>query len=93
MCSQKPLHGTKFRKIRAQLINCAMEYIDGEEYPTQKRKTLIYQAYQQDVIQTVQECVGKYPRNKLGTGRVVNKGILRGIDRRWTGMRTQQKNR
>ena len=26
----KPLQGTAFRKMRAQLMNCAMEYIDGE---------------------------------------------------------------
>ena len=70
-------------------MKCAMEYIDEEESPTKKRKTLIDQTSQQDAIQTVQECVGKYPRNKLGTGRVVNKGIIRGIDRRRTGMRTQ----
>ena len=42
----KPLQGTAFRKMRAQLMNCAMEYIDGEESPTKKRKTLIYQASQ-----------------------------------------------
>ena len=54
----KPLQGTEFRKMRAQLINCAMEYINGEESPTKKRKTLIDQAYQQDAIQAVQECVG-----------------------------------
>ena len=54
----KPLQGTEFRKMRSQLMNCAMEYIDGEESPTKKRKTLIDQASQQDVIQTVQECVG-----------------------------------
>ena len=85
----KPLQGTEFRKIRAQLMNCAMEYIDGEEYPTNKLKKLIDQASQQDAIQTVQECVGRYPRIKLGTRRVVNKGIIRGIDGRRTGMRTQ----
>ena len=70
-------------------MNCAMEYIDGEESPTKKRKTLIDQASQQDVIQTAQECVRLYPTSKLGTRRVVNKGIIRGIDRRRTGMRTQ----
>ena len=70
-------------------MNWAMEYIDGEESPTKKRKTLIDQAYQQNAIQTVQECVGRYPRSKLGNRRVVNKGILRGIDGRRTGMRTQ----
>ena len=37
----KPLQGTEFRKMRAQLMNCAMEYIDEEESPTKKRKTLI----------------------------------------------------
>ena len=26
----KPLQGTPFRKMKAQLMNCAMEYIDGE---------------------------------------------------------------
>ena len=85
----KPLQGTEFRKMRAQLMNCTMEYIDGEESPTKKRKKLIDQAYQQDAIQKVQECVGRYPGSKLGTRRVVNKGVLRGIDRRRTGMRTQ----
>ena len=54
----KPLQGAEFRKIRAQLMNCAMEYINEEEYPTKKRKTLIDQKSQQDAIQTVQECVG-----------------------------------
>ena len=85
----KPLQGTEYRKMRSQLMNCTMEYIDGEEYPTKKHKTLIDQASQQDAIQTVQECVGRYPRIKLGTIRVVNKGIIRGIDKRRTGMRTQ----
>ena len=50
----KPLQGTEFRKLRAQLMNCPMEYIDGEETPTKKRKTLLGQASQQYVIQTVQ---------------------------------------
>ena len=85
----KPLQGTKFRKMRAQLMNCAMEYIGVEESPTKKRKTLIDQASQQDVIQTLQECVGRFPRSNLETRRVVNKGILRGINGRRTGMRTQ----
>ena len=70
-------------------MNCAMEYIDGEESPTKKRKTLIDQASKQDAIQTVQECVGQYPRSKLGTRRVVNKGIICGIDGRRTGIITQ----
>ena len=26
----KPLLGTPFRKMRAQLMNCAVDYIDGE---------------------------------------------------------------
>ena len=87
----KPLQGTKFRKIRTQLMNCAMEYIDAEESPTKKCKKLIDRAYQKDAIQTVQECVGKYPRSKIGSIIVVNKGILHGIDGRRTKMRTQQK--
>ena len=62
----------------AQLMNCAMEYIDGEETPTKKRKTQLGQASQQDAIQTVQECVGRYPRSKLGTRRVVKGAVLRG---------------
>ena len=33
--------------------------------------------------------VGQYPRSKLGTRRVVNKGIICGIDGRQTVMRTQ----
>ena len=86
---KKPPQGTEFRTMRSQLTNCAMEYIYGEESPTKKCKTLIDQASQQYAIQTVQECVGRYPRSKLGTRRVVNKGILRGIYVRRTGMRTQ----
>ena len=70
-------------------MNCAMEYIDGEEYPTKKRKTLIDQASQQEAIQTVQECVGQYPTIKLVTRKVVSKRIIRGIGGRRTGMRTQ----
>ena len=88
----EPLQGTELRKTRSQLMKCAIEYIDGEEYPTKKLKTLIDQASHQDAIQTVQECVGRYPRSKLGTRRVVNKGIIRGIDGRQTGMRIQYKN-
>ena len=38
---------------------------------------------------SVKDVVGGYPRSKLGTRRVVNKGILHGIDGRRTGMRTQ----
>ena len=85
----KPLQGTEFRQIRSQLMNCAMEYIDKEESPTKKRKTLIDQTSQQDAIQTVQECVGRYTTIKLGTRKVVNKGIIHGIDGRRTGMRTR----
>ena len=70
-------------------MNCAMEYIDGEEYPTKKRKTLIGQTSQQDEIQTVKECVGRYPIIKLGTRKVASKRIIRGIDGRQTGMITQ----
>ena len=85
----KPLHRNEFRKTRAQLMNCAMEYIDGDEYPMKKRKKLIDQTSQQDAIQTVKECVGRYPTIKLGTRRVISKGIIRGIDRIRTGMITQ----
>ena len=70
-------------------MNCAMEYIDGEESPIKNHKTLIDQASHQDAIQTVQDCVGIYPRIKLGTRRDVNKGIISEIDGRQTGMRTQ----
>ena len=69
-------------------MNCAMEYIDGEEAPAKERKTLLGQASQKDTTQTVQECVGRYPRSKLGTTRVVNRAVLRGTDRRRTGKRT-----
>ena len=88
-CTKKPLQGTEFRKMRAQLMNCTMEYKDDEESTTKKRKTLIDQTSQQDAIQTVQECVGRYPTIKLGTIKLVSKRIIRGIDRRRTGMRTQ----
>ena len=70
-------------------MNCAMEYIDEEESPTKKRKTLSDQTSQQDAIQTVQECVGRYPTIKLGTRKLVSKSIIQGIDGRRTGMRTQ----
>ena len=85
----KPIQGTEFRKMRSQLMNCAMEYIDKGESPTKKRKTLIDQTSQQDAIQIVQECVGRYPTIKLGTRKVLSKRIIRGIDGRRTGMRTQ----
>ena len=70
-------------------MNCDMEYKDKEESTTKKRKTLIEQTSQQDVIQTVQECVGRYPTIKLGTRKLVSKRIIRGITGRHTGMRTQ----
>ena len=70
-------------------MNCAMEYIDEEESPTKKRKTLIDQTSQQDAIQTVQECVGRYPTIKIGTRKVVSKMIIREINGRRIGMRTQ----
>ena len=85
----KPLQGTEFRKMRDQLMNCAMEYKDKEESTTKKRKTLIDQTSQQDAIQTVQECVGRYPTIKLGTRKLVSKWIIKGIYERWTVMRTQ----
>ena len=85
----KPLQGTEFRKMRAQLMNCAMEYKDEEESATKKRKTLIDQTSQQDAIQNMQECVGRYPTIKLGTRKLVSKRIIRGIDGRRTGIRTQ----
>ena len=79
-------------------MNCDMEYIDEEESPTKKRKTLIDQTSQQDAVQTVQECVGRYSTiklvtskvlSKIGTRKVVSKRIIRGIDKRRTEMRTQ----
>ena len=70
-------------------MNCAMEYKYKEEFTTKKRKPLIDQTSQQDEIQTVQECVGRYPTIKLGTRKVVSKGIVHGIDGRQTGMRTR----
>ena len=85
----KPLQGKEFRKTRAQLMNCAMKYKDKEEYTTNKRKTLIDQTSQQDAIQTVQECVGRYLTIKKGTRKLANKRIMRGIDRRRTVIRTQ----
>ena len=69
-------------------MNCAMEYKDEEESTTKKRKTPIDQTSQQDAIQTVQECVGRYPTIKIGTRKIVSKIIIRGIDGRRTGMRT-----
>ena len=66
-------------------MNCAMEYKDEEESATKKRKTLIDQTSQEYVIQTVQECVGRYPTIKLGTRKVVSKSIIRGIGGRRTG--------
>ena len=54
----KPLQGTAFRKMRAQLMNCAVEHIEGEDTPAKKHTTLLGQASQRDTIQTVQECVG-----------------------------------
>ena len=70
-------------------MNCAMEYKYEEESTTKKRKTLIDKKSQQDAIQTVEECVGRYPTIKLGTRKIASKRIIRGIDRRRTGMRTQ----
>ena len=84
----KPLQGIEFRKMRAQLINCAMEYKEEEESTMKKHKTLIEQTSQQDVIQTVQECVGQYPTIKLGTRKLVSRRIIQGIDGRRTGIRT-----
>ena len=46
----KPIQGTEFRKMRSQLMNCAMEYIDEEESPTKKHKALIDQTFHQDGI-------------------------------------------
>ena len=66
-------------------MNCAVKYIDREEDPKKELKTLIGQAYQRDTNQTAQECVGRYPRSKLGTTRVVNRAVLRGTDKRQTG--------
>ena len=74
-----PLQGIEFRKMRAQLMNFAMEYKDEEESAAKKRKTLIGQTSQQDTIQTVQECVGRYPTIKLGSRKLVSKRIMRGI--------------
>ena len=66
-----------------------MEYIDWEEAEEKERKTLLGQASQQYTTQTVQECVGQYPRSKLGNTRVVNSAFIRGTDGRRTGMRTK----
>ena len=89
MYSQNHYRGQNSEKMRAQLMNCAMEYKDYEESAMKKRKTLIDQTSQQDVIQTVQECVGRYPTIKLGTRKLVSIRIIRGIDGRRTAMITQ----
>ena len=70
-------------------MNYAMEYKDEEESATKKLKTLIDQTSQQDAIQTVQECVGRYTTIKLGTRKYVRERIIRGIDGRQRGLRTQ----
>ena len=85
----KPLQGIESIKMRVQLMNCAMEYKDKKQSATKKCKTLIDQTSQQDAIQTVQECVGRYPTIKLGTRKLVSKRVIRGIDGRRTVMRTQ----
>ena len=85
----KPLQGTAFRKMRAQLMNYDVECIDGEEAPEKECKTLIGQAYQRDTNQIVQECVGRYPISNLGTTRFVNRAVLCGTDGIRTGKRTQ----
>ena len=54
----KPLQATAFRKMRAQLMNCPKEYIDGEETPIKKRKTLLDQASQKDAIQQYKSVLG-----------------------------------
>ena len=86
---KNPLQGKEFRKMRAQLMNFAMEYKDEEESTTKKGKTLIDQTSQQDAIQIVQDCVGRYPTIKLVIRKLASKRIIRGIDGRRTGMRTQ----
>ena len=80
-CTHKTTTGDRIQKLRAQLINCAMEYKDKEESPTKKLKTLIDQISQQDVIQTVQECVGRYPTIKLGTRKLVSKWVRSNVGR------------
>ena len=72
-------------------MKCSMEYIYGEEDPAKERKTLLGQASQRDATQTVQECVGRYPRIKLGTTRVVNRSVLRGTYGRRTGMKKNKR--
>ena len=70
-------------------MNCAVEYKDEEESTTKKRKSMIDQTSQQDAIQTVQECVGRYPTIKLGIRKIVSKRIIRGINGRQTGIQTR----
>ena len=85
----KPLQGRAFRKMRAQLMNCNVEYIVGEEAPAKERKTLLGQSSNQDTTQTVHECVEQYPRSKLGATRVINRAVLCGTNGRRTEMRTK----
>ena len=87
----KLLQGKAFRVTMAQLMNCAVDYVDGEEGPTKKvvmastpilRKSLVGQVFHRHATQSVQECVGWCPRSKLGTAMIGNRAVPGGNNRR-----------
>jgi hypothetical protein len=84
----KPLQGTAFRTMRAQLMNCAINYKDEEEkmqtklMPVRSSKSVTWKDTKPKSLQAPQECVGlnrqKYlPRpttdRRLETARIQNR--------------------
>ena len=64
----KPLQGMAFRSMRAQLMNCAINYEDEEEktpprlMPVRGSKSVTWKDTEHHSLQALQECVGNWIR-------------------------------
>ena len=80
----KPLQGTAFRVMRAELMNCDVNYEDPlEEEMEQRPRTVSWKSVAATPFKTPQECVGqngnqhvlrktdRRPRRNLGVARLV----------------------
>jgi hypothetical protein len=82
----KPLHGMAFRVMRAELMNCPVNYEDPEvemdKYRTKKPVTAQKMVTWKNVVatpfKTLQECVGhnRMSRTKLGKDRCLGRTML-----------------
>jgi hypothetical protein len=103
----KPLQGTAFRVMRAELMNCEVNYEDPPEEdelnPSANRKSVSWKSVIATTFKTPQECVGgngdaKRTRRTDTTrhpGGILRRDLgvarLRGLDTTWRGRTTARR--